>query len=242
MGTLNYGCWRTGAAPVPFCSNHQDARVKNKLLRPHSGLRLPAVLGTALLIGLLSGCASTATRDPSASQRTDAYVTGQMSQTIESVDESLRELVALSRGDAGPRKRGFIGDTVAGAAGPDHAAPRMPERAQLDTPLGQRQEQERLNYNRLALQTRVKAVWNGQVNDLLRQLAPAIHYQFVEVGAGELPTVHMNQPSATVEDVLGAAAKQIQPKAAIKVLTGPRQICLVHGDLNTPCPPASDLK
>ena len=231
------------APSPPPVLNHQDDRVKNKLIRPYSGLRLTTSLGSALLMGaVLTGCASTAPRGPSAAQRTDAYVSNQMSKTINSVDESLRELVALSRGDAGPRKDGFIGDTVAGVSGPDHAAPRMPERAQMDTALGQRQEQARLNYNRLALQTRVKAVWNGQANDLLRQLAPGIHYQFVEVGAGPLPDVHLNQPSATVEDVLGTVAKQLQPQGAIKVLTGPRQICLVHGDLNVPCPPASDLK
>lgn len=235
------GAW--GYAPrLPSRSNHQDDRVKNKLIRPHSGLRLTAMLGSALLMGSLAGCASNAPRGPTAGQRTDAFVTNQMSQTINSVDESLRELVTLSRGDAAPRKSGFIGDTVAGASGATKAAPSMPTRAQPDTPLGQRQEQERLNYNRLALQTRVKAVWNGQANDLLRQLAPSIHYQFVEVGAGELPDVHLNQPSSTVEDVLGSIAKQLQPKAAIKVLTGPRQICLVHGDLNVPCPPASDLR
>lgn len=175
-------------------------------------------------------------------QNTDAYVNNSMSQTVASVDRSLKELVSLSRGDEGPRKSGFLGDTVAGASGPNRAAPAMPARAQPQTAMGKKEEQARLNYNRLALQTRVKTIWNGAPRDVLRQLAQRIDYRFAEVGPGILPDVHLNHPDATVQDVLGDVANQLRPAGGVKVLVGPRQICLVHGSLDTPCPPVSVIR
>lgn len=199
-------------------------------------------IGLVALAGLLGGCATNQHRAPSASDNTDAYVSDHMSQTIDSVDKSLKVLVSLSRGDEGPRKPGYLGDTIAGASGPNKSAPAMPSKAQPDTALGKKEEQERLNYNRLALQTRVKAVWNGSASGLLSQISSRINYRFAEVGPGVLPEVHLNKPDATVEDVLGEVANQIKPAGAVKVLVGPRQVCLVHGSADTPCPPVSAIR
>lgn len=199
----------------------------------HAGRKL----GWVALMGLaLSGCAASNTRpDPTAAQNTDAYVSGHMSQTIDSVDRSLKVLVSLSRGDEGPRKPGFIGDTIAGASGPNKSAPIVSNKAMPETSLGQQEERDRLAANRQALQTRVKAVWNGQPGPLLSQISSTIHYGFFEAGTGSLPDIHLNKPDASVEDVLGEVANQIKPAGAVKVLVGPRQVCLVHGSVDTPC-------
>jgi hypothetical protein len=194
-------------------------------------------LGWVVVMGLaLSGCATSNTRPtPSAAQNTDAYVSDHMSQTIDSVDQSLKVLVSLSRGDEGPRKPGFIGDTIAGASGPNKTAPAMSYAAGPQTDLGQQQERERLAANRAALQTHVKAVWNGQPGPLLSQISSHINYGFFEAGSGTLPDVHLSQYDATVEDVLADVAGQIKPAGAIKVLVGPRQVCLIRGPADTPC-------
>jgi hypothetical protein len=217
--------------------------VKNKSNRiPARGQSARALLLVSMASLVLGGCATSQARPRSTGQNTDAYVDSRMSQTVDSVDRSLKVLVSLNRGDEGPRKSGFLGDTVAGASGPNLAAPAMPGRAQPQTALGQKEDQARLNYNRLALQTRVNAVWNGTASDLLRQLSQRIDYRFAEVGPGLLPDVHVNKPDSTVQDVLGEVASQLRPAGAIKVLVGPREICLVHGSLDTACPPIAAIR
>ena len=186
----------------------------------------------------LGGCAAQSPR-PTAAPSADGFVTDQMSGTISSVDQNLKLLVALDRGDAGPRKDGFIGDTIAGAKAPNKAAPAMPGKAQPQTDLAKQQDQERLSYNRLALKARMKAQWDGSAADFLRQVAQTVDYRYQETGAATLPDIHLKQADSTVEQALSAAAAQISPAGSIKVLIGPRVICLVRSSsAEATCPAA----
>jgi hypothetical protein len=191
-----------------------------------SGRSAVAVLTFSLLA--LSGCGAQRTRPTTTDTGAGGYVDGQMAQTIDSVDRSLKVLVSLERGDAGSRKDGFIGDTVAGAKTPNASGPAMPNKAQPQTDLAQREEQARLSYNRQALQARVKAQWDGSASELLRTIAQRIDYRYQEVGAATLPDVHLTLKDASAETVLSETANQIKPAGSIRVLTGPRVVCLVR--------------
>lgn len=79
------------------------------------------VIGVIMMAFLVNGCASTTAHRQASMPVNDgaqAFVDTQMSQTLSSIDNSLKTLLILDRGGEGPRKPGPIGTTVAGAAGP----------------------------------------------------------------------------------------------------------------------------
>ena len=193
----------------------------------------------ALAFSTLAGCANQSVRPNAEAISANQMVDQQMNQAVQSVDQSLKLLVQLDRGDEGARKPGFIGQTIAGAKAPNATAPVMPKKAQPQTVLAQKQELARLNYNRLALKARMKAQWNGSASDLLKQVAQAIDFRYQESGAATLPKIHLNEPDTTVENVLSMTADQLKPAGFIKVLVGPRVICLVRSSSpEATCPAA----
>lgn len=204
--------------------------------------RISVAMAMALAMTALSGCAGHTTRPPPSMSGASQMVDNQMDQTISSVDRSLKLLVQLDRGDEGARKDGFIGDTVAGARAPNKSAPAMPSHAQPQTRLGQEQERARISYNRLALKARMNAQWDGSASDLLRQVASTVHYRYQEVGAATLPDIHIKQGDSSVETVLQVTADQIKPAGSIRVLTGPRVICLVRSTSSTAVCPAAFVR
>lgn len=183
-----------------------------------------------LSIGLLSGCATTGNNKVYQGDvaPASAFVNQEMGNTISSIERSLQVLVQLERGDEAPRKRNALGMTVAGASGVDRPAVSMPNRALAATPLGQaRIEESRVN-TRQDLATRVKLTWTGGADELLRELSRRVGFTFSTSGLGTAPVVHINRPSATVEQVLRDVASQVDTKADIKVDTATRRVTLVY--------------
>lgn len=181
-------------------------------------------MGVGAIALALSGCASmgnTTTFTPE--QQAAARVDQEMQQTASSIDQSLRSLVVLERGDAGPRKADPIGSTVAGAAGPDRApiqVPRAPtgngaaSRALLTASAGQ-------------LDQHVRIHWKDGAIDLLKKLADAAGYDFQVVGDGKDPRVNLRADDESIKDVLGQVADQVDAQADVRVSTASKRIQLV---------------
>lgn len=181
----------------------------------------------------LAGCASAPKTAPPPSR--DAFIQAEMNQTIASVERSLNVLVMLERGDEGPRRTTPLGDTVAGAAGPNRTPVSMPSEAGRDTAEGR----ARIAKNRAALDTKVRLVWNGEAEELLRSLSSKVGYSFCvkdgpsagcALGArdGRSSVVHIDHASATVEQVLRDIANQVNDRADVKVSTNNRRIELIY--------------
>ncbi len=201
-----------------------------------------------MLAVAVAGCASMGTHANHAVDQqsaTRSFVDQRMANAVSSAASSLKLLVALDNGDAGARKPGFIGSTVAGASTQPSIAPSLPLVAQPQTPEGRSAlaatqaaaaaaTAARIAYNRLALDQLIRAHWHGSAAGLLRQVSNAIGYRYVEDGTGYVPDVTVHKDRATATDVLEAVADQISP-ITVKVLVGPRVICLAHAGPQAQC-------
>lgn len=174
----------------------------------------------AILAALtMSGCASTS----NTSQRgvshvgtgAQTFVDDQMSQTLTSIDNSLKTLVILDRGGEAPRKAGPIGTTVAGSAGQEKPSiqPPVPREAVVDMGV---------------LDKRAKIQWNGSASQLLSTLAKNIGYRYEEVGSSQLPNIRISDQETTIRDLLSKTASQIDGHADIRVDTINKRVQLIH--------------
>lgn len=198
-------------------------------------LRSPMSLAiSAVAIALLSGCASTSyTRAPAPAPAASGFVSQEMGGTIRSIEQSLQVLVDLERGDEGPRKSTALGTTVAGAAGPNTAPVRMPNTAVAQSELGQARIAEHRQLSKQDLNTRIRLVWTGDAEGLLRELSRKVGFSFSTSGAGQVPVVHLNHKEATVEQVLRDIAQQIDAVADVKVDTANRRVVLAYKTIST---------
>ena len=199
-------------------------------------LRSPMSLAiSTVAIALLSGCASTSyTRAPApAPNAASGFVSQEMGGTIRSIEQSLQVLVDLERGDEGPRKPTALGTTVAGAAGPNAAPVRMPNAAVPQSELGQARIAEHRQLSRQDLNTRIRLVWTGDAEGLLRELSRKVGFSFSTSGTGQAPVVHLNHKEATVEQVLRDIAQQIDAVADVKVDTANRRVVLAYKTIST---------
>lgn len=146
-----------------------------------------------------------------------SFVDDQMSQTLTSIDHSLKTLVILDRGGEAPRKAGPIGTTVAGSAGSDRPViqPPVPQVATAD--LG-------------VLDKRARIQWQGPASQLLSTLAKNIGYRYEEVGAsrGSVVSVRIPDQETTIRELLSKAASQIDGRADIRVDTINKRVQLIH--------------
>ena len=192
------------------------------------------VIGLALMIvGSLSGCATAPSFKNDDQERearpydvghsaapigvnlgAKSFVNDQMSQTLSSIDHSLKTLLILDRGEEAPRKSGPIGDTVAGAAGPPRASYQPPV---IPNPRSDH-----------VLDRRVRIQWYGSPEEMLATLARSIGYQYAEVGHGYLGSVRISKQDMSIRALLGKAASQIDGHADIRVDTVAKRIDLIH--------------
>lgn len=175
------------------------------------------VIGLALVTFSVVGCATTthSTRNsPTAADGAQQFVDDQMSQTLSSIDNSLKTLLILDRGGEGPRKPGPIGTTVAGAAGPSQS-PLHPPMARVV-----------VDDNILAKRARIQ--WYGAPSQLLSTLAKNVGYAYEEVGSGQVRSVRIPDQEMSLRDLLSKTAAQIDGQADIRVDTVTRRIQLIH--------------
>lgn len=175
------------------------------------------VIGLALMTFAVVGCATTTQstrKGPAAADGAQQFVDDQMSQTLSSIDNSLKTLLILDRGGEGPRKPGPIGTTVAGSAGPQKAPlqPPMPRVVVED--------------NILAKRARIQ--WHGAPSQLLSTLAKNVGYAYEEVGSGSVRSVRIPDQEMSVRELLSKTADQIDGQADIRVDTVTRRIQLIH--------------
>lgn len=198
-------------------------------------LRSPMSLAvTAVAVALLSGCASTSSsRAPAPSTSASGFVSQEMGGTIRSIEQSLNVLVELERGDEGPRKSSALGMTVAGAAGPNAAPVGMPNKAVPGSEIGQARIAEHRQLSRQDLNTRIRLVWTGDAEGLLRELSRKVGFAYSTSGTGQAPVVHLNHKEATVEQVLRDIAHQIDAVADVKVDTANRRVVLAYKTVST---------
>lgn len=190
-----------------------------------------ALLGTVLAI---SGCASNNTRPTESITPTQKFVVSQINDTAASIDKSLGVLVALERGNAGLRKSGVIGDTIAGQKSPDISPPSMPSKPQPQTELGKHvRETALLNYNKGLLNKRMTVQWDGSVDHLLSGIAAKVSYRFVQAGTASLPEIHINKKDVPAKNVLAAVANKINGAGVVKIFLAPRVVCLIRGQDKT---------
>lgn len=196
-------------------------------------LRVAGLLSFVALSSLsMGGCASMGHRNKLQSEvggdNSSAYVNNQMGAVVNSVDQKLSTLVRLDRGDEGPRKTTPLGDTVAGAAGPNKAPYGISTAAGPDTEVGIAQHQERLRANRAILDTRVKLDWDGEASGFLSAMASKVGYGFTMDGEGQDPHISIHVKDATIQSVLTSVASQINKTADIHVDIEHRCISLVY--------------
>lgn len=189
---------------------------------------------SAVAFVLLSGCASSSyTRAPAPSPAASGFVSQEMGNTMRSIEQSLQVLVDLERGDEGPRKSTALGMTVAGAAGPNTSPVQMPNTAVPQSELGQARIAEHRQMSRQDLNTRVRLVWTGDADALLRELSRKVGFAYSTSGVGQLPVVHLNHKEATVEQVLKDVAQQVDDVADVKVDTTKRRVILAYKTVST---------
>lgn len=198
-------------------------------------LRSPMSLAvSAVAVALLSGCASTShSRAPAPAASASGFVSQEMGGTIRSIEQSLNVLVELERGDEGPRKSSALGMTVAGADGPNAAPVGMPNRAVPNSEIGQARIAEHRQLSRQDLNTRIRLVWTGDAEGLLRELSRKVGFSYSASGTGQAPVVHLNHQAATVEQVLRDVAQQIDAVADVKVDTANRRVVLAYKTVST---------
>lgn len=196
----------------------------NKVIRPQW-----APLAIAMVAVALSGCASTSYSRTKQPPVEDSFVSQEMGGTIRSIERSLQVLVDLDRGDEGPRKTNALGMTVAGAAGPNRPPVRMATVAGPDTSLGQARQAEQRALARKDLGTRIRLVWTGRADELLRELSRKIGFTYAVEGAKTSdPVVHLNRKETTVEQALQEIAGQIDTVADVKINTASRKVTLAY--------------
>lgn len=176
-------------------------------------------VGLALLACAIAGCATTTTASRRAPNDGGAqqFVDSQMSQALNSIDNSLKTLVILDRGGEAPRKPGPIGTTVAGAAGPSQAP--------LPAPVSRVAS---VAADASILSKRARIQWRGAPSQLLATLAKNVGYMYEEVGSGSVSQVHIPDQEMSVRELLSKTASQIEGQADIRVDTVTRRIQLIH--------------
>lgn len=177
-------------------------------------------VGLALLACAVAGCATTTTTSRRAPNDAGAqqFVDAQMSQALNSIDNSLKTLVILDRGGEAPRKPGPIGSTVAGAAGPSQAP--------LPAPVSRVSSVATADASILSKRARIQ--WRGAPSQLLATLAKNVGYMYEEVGSGAVSQVNIPDQEMSVRELLSKTAAQIEGQADIRVDTVTRRIQLIH--------------
>ena len=177
-----------------------------------------------------------------------SMVDAKMTETMQSIDQSLNVLVGLTRGGEPPRvapaaygntQPNALAPTVAGNARlvdqdarvqvapailPPHTATEIERAAAKEKALNE------------ALNRRVDVSWNGYAHDLLAKLSEQIDYNFAQgrtaVGTSkEAPIkvhVKVSADNATVRDVLQKVANQVEGKADVFVSVPQRSISLLR--------------
>lgn len=160
-------------------------------------------------IVLLGGCATGSGKKLPPSPQ-ESYVDGKMRTTIDSIDQSLKVLVLLERGDQPARKSPPLGYTVAGAAGPYRAPISVATTAPSSV-----------------LDKKVRINWDGSAEQLLASMASQLGMSYAKVGSGTVPRVRIQGKVSTVRDILEQVANQTSSAADVRVDLSTRRIELI---------------
>ena len=184
-------------------------------------MRIKFFAAATLAVFSMAGCATTsgASSHHKSSQPVgtgaQSFVDDQMSQTLSSIDHSLKTLLILDRGGEAPRKPGPIGTTVAGAATNDRPALQPPVSRVVSSELS-------------VLDKHARIQWYGPASQLLATLAKNIGYRYEEVGSGSIASVRIPDQETTVRELLSKTASQIEGQADIRVDTINKRVQLIH--------------
>lgn len=161
---------------------------------------------------LLMGCTTTKKPVPTA-YAADSFVQQEMKASVQSIEQDLRVLVDLSKGDVAPRHPSAIGSTVAGAVA---ARPAPLEPAPISS------AQDRAMAEK-ALDTRIRIQWTGPADGLLGDLAKTVGFQLHDRVKGNGPVVSIRAENITIRDVLARVSEQL-PRHQIETKSEDRSI------------------
>jgi hypothetical protein len=184
-------------------------------------MRIKFLAAATLAVFSMAGCATTSSvsshrnSSPAVGVGAQSFVDDQMSQTLSSIDHSLKTLLILDRGGEAPRKAGPIGTTVAGAAASERPAVQPPVSRVVSA-------------DPSVLDKRARIQWYGPASQLLSTLAKNIGYRYEEVGAGAVASVRIPDQETTVRELLSKTASQIEGQADIRVDTINKRVQLIH--------------
>lgn len=201
--------------------NKENIIVNKNLTK--SGL---TVLALSVVMGL-TGCATQKKGVTDEDAQAQAYVDQQMLKTVKSVDNSLKDLIAITRGDEKPRSQTApIGSTVAGRS--TGMLSKAPLQVSSVTPSGDTQMSRNLIAQKL--DAKMNITWNDDAADLLRDISNRIGFSYYTVGSsnGINTKVKINARNETVKTILGRVAEQIDGKADVKVDIAQKTIKLVY--------------